>query len=693
MLEFGNMKFILEKGKRARAVYSCGESPIAECVLAGQNKLSRDGKRIPTAEGEALKYVSHSIEGDTLQIVQESGSVRSVICFQKYEESNAMRVTHIIRNISDKKICVNQVSAFVAYGIDGNSIADLKRVHFYRFYNSWHCECQPQRASLFESGLYSDGWASFSRVYGFNKGSWSTKEELPQLIVEYGDKRGFSMAQIESANHWYWEIGECAQGIYFYAGGADAWNHDWVCVLAPGESYEAPSVALSRGESLSDVIANMTMYRRNRVSTYVADASLPVIFNEYMHLSWDSPEEERTRKIAPVVASLGADIYVIDCGWHNEEDGNIIYPYVGQWKESKKRFAHGVQKTIDYIHGLGMKAGLWLEPEIVGYLCSEMINHYPQNAWFFNDGMPVIVGGRRFLDYRCLEVVEYMDQTVDRIVREYGVDYLKFDYNQDCGCGTDGYGEKPGRGLELATKAFFRWVDGLRKKYPALIIEGCASGGQRMDYQSSSEWALISSSDQTDYKKYPWIVGNILAAVLPEQAGIWSYPVDSWVKNFRPTESWVQTHVSDETVAMNMVTAMMGRLHLSSHVELLSESKKDIIREGVEYFKRTAAQKKKSVPYFPKGFSRFGDRQVAAGFIADKTLYLAVWNTGGRKKDFTVNVSELRPISCKLAFPLRLPTNFSFEDGKLAVRFTERYQARFFEIELGTESSRFTKKA
>jgi hypothetical protein len=49
-----------------------------------------------------------------------------------------------------------------------------------------------------------------------------------------------------------------------------------------------------------------------------------------MHLSWDSPTEETTRLYAPIVASTGAEYYVIDCGWHNEEPGNVIYPYVGQ---------------------------------------------------------------------------------------------------------------------------------------------------------------------------------------------------------------------------------------------------------------------------------------------------------------------------------------------------------------------------
>ena len=67
-----------------------------------------------------------------------------------------------------------------------------------------------------------------------------------------------------------------------------------------------------------------------------------------MHLSWDSPTAEQTARIAPVVASLGAEYYVIDCGWHNEEPGDRVYPYVGQWKESHARFPEGVRKTTEY---------------------------------------------------------------------------------------------------------------------------------------------------------------------------------------------------------------------------------------------------------------------------------------------------------------------------------------------------------
>lgn len=685
-LIFGGYKFRLSAGKRACVVTPRGESPIAECVLTGQNKISRDGKHIPTAEGAAFRYVGKTLSENRLEIIQESETLQSAVVFETFDDCDTVRVHQEIVNRTDREVGVGQVSSFVFYGIVGDSISDLKRTHLYRFCNSWHCECQPRRMSLFEAGLYSSGHASFRRVYGVNKGSWSTKEELPQAIVEHNRGKGFTMFAVESPADWYWEFGECEQGVYLYTGGADAWEHEWEVRLRPGERYSTPATAVCRGASLDDAVAQMTRYRRHRIASYPADETLPVIFNDYMHLSWDSPLESRTREIAPVAAGLGADIYVIDCGWHNEEDGSVIYPYVGQWKESKKRFPGGIRQMIEYIHGLGMKAGLWLEPEIVGELCKEMTDFYPQDAWFFRDGVPVIVGGRRFLDYRCAEVRCYMDAVVDRLVGDYRADYLKFDYNQDCGSGTDAYGEKPGRGMELAAAAFFDWVKGVRKRYPSLIIEGCASGGQRLDYYSTAAWALVSSSDQTDYKKYPWIAANIGAAVLPEQAGVWSYPVDSWVKGFAPTAEWVRENVSDEQVIMNMINAMLGRMHLSSHLELLGARQKALVREGVEYMKTLSPVKRRAVPCFPRGFARFGDGCAASGLLDGKKLYLAVWNLGGGGRTVTVDLSAYAPVSdCRQAYPRAADTDFCVAGATLQVTFPKKTSARIFEVSFGTK--------
>lgn len=680
-LTFGELTFRLEYGKRAVLVLGDSESPIAECALAGQDKLSRDEKHVPTAEGEQLRFCGYELSDDTLTIVQESDLLRSEVVFRRYADCNTICVFQRIVNPSKETLCVSQVSALVLYGICNDSLHTLKNTYLYRFFNSWHCECQPRRTNLFEAGLYSTDHASFRRVYGSNKGGWSTKEELPQGIVRLGSDR-YIMFAIDSPNDWYWEFGECEQGIYLYLGGADAYEHEWELWLEAGETYETPSVAVCHGGSLSDIAAQMTRYRRHTASTYPSDRTFPVVFNDYMHLSWDSPSEEQTRRMAPVAAAMGADIYVIDCGWHNEEDGSVIYPYVGQWKESKKRFPHGVKNTIDYIHSLGMKAGLWLEPEVVGQHCEEMIAFYPQDAWFSLDGKPVVVGGRRFLDYRCKAVRDYMDDVIDRIVHEYGADYIKFDYNQDCGSGTDARGDKPGRGLELASQAFFAWVKGVRRRYPELIIEGCASGGQRLDGATVSQYALVSSSDQTDYKKYPWIAANILSAVLPEQAGVWSYPVDSWIKGFAPTEAWVRRHVSDETVIMNMVNAMLGRMHLASHIELLSARQQALVREGIACLKRYASFKARAVPCFPRGFSRFGDRGAACGEIADGKMLLCVWNIGGRGT-VEVDLSAYEPRQCSVVYPAVPATDLVLENGKLTVFLPRGYSARCLELELG----------
>lgn len=682
-LSFGGLTFLLEKGERAAIRYRGEVSPLAECVLSGQDKLSRDGKHVPTAEGEALRFTGYRLHGDTLEIEQRSEVLRSTLLVSRYEGTNALRIVHRIENISDAPLSVAQVSAFVLYGICKDEIADLKQTQLYRFCNSWHCECQPRRMSLFEAGLYSPGHASFRRIYGCNKGGWSSKEELPQGILRLGRGKKHLMFAVESPNDWYWELGECREGVYLYLGGADAYEHEWELRLAPGESYETPAAVLSMGESVDGAVGEMTKYRRLTANTYPADESLPVVFNDYMHLSWDSPTEERTFLMAPVAAALGADIYVIDCGWHNEEDGSVIYPYVGQWKESKKRFPHGIRHSIDYIHSLGMKAGLWLEPEVVGRNCEEMLSYYPDEAFFSLGGRPVTVGGRRFLDFRSEAVRDYMDGVVGRIVTEYGADYLKFDYNQDCGSGTDGFGDRPGRGLELAGRAFFDWVEGIRKRYHSLIIEGCASGGQRLDNASSAVWALVSSSDQTDYKKYPWIAANIFSAVLPERAGVWSYPVDSWVKGFEATKEWVRAHVGDETVAMNMVNAMLGRVHLASHLELLSDGQKELVKEGVQLMKELIPFKKRALPCFPNGFAKFGDASACCGLSDGKGLLLAVWNTGG-KGGVRVKLPLWKGADVKVLYPKNLPTEVLREGDTLLVKLPEGYSARLLGLGFGS---------
>lgn len=86
------------------------------------------------------------------------------------------------------------------------------------------------------------------------------------------------------------------------------------------------------------------------------------------------------------------------------------------------------------------------------------------------------------LDFRNPQVIEHATEVIDRLVKEYGVGYIKMDYNIEPGIGTELYADSYGDGLLGHNRAYLKWLDSIFKKYPDLVIENCSSGGLRMDY-------------------------------------------------------------------------------------------------------------------------------------------------------------------------------------------------------------------
>lgn len=682
---FGFLKFRTD-GKKVRLCAVDGSDSagiFTEVNVAGENRDSHFGnKMICSSESAALEYVSHHFSKDSLVIVQRSGLVETRTHFAC--SGNTVSVYTEVENISDGALVLDEVSSFVYSGFLGGA-ENSAEIEFYRFLQSHHGECQPRKAFLYDLGLFKTRPTSQKRIFCSNVGSWSTKEELPQGILSYRGK--YAMFQIESNHSWYYEISDNGS-IYLYLGGANGTFGGWYKKLMPAESYRTVKVAISVSDSLNGVIGEMTKYRRAIRGTNRADENLPVIFNEYMHLSWESPAEENTWKYLSETASFNVKYYVIDCGWHDDVSGDEIYPRVGAWKESRTKFPHGIRAVTDAVRSLGMKAGLWIEPEVVGYQCEEMLAYYDEDCFLHRYGKKICTMGRYFLNFRNTKVVDYLTDTIRRMVEEYGAEYIKMDYNQDMGIGTGAEGESLGEGLEEDRKAYLEWIDAIRAAYPEVLIETCSSGGMRMDYETLKHFSIVSTSDQIDYKKYPYIAGNILSAVLPEQAAVWSYPVagnGGPEDLFAPDESWVEKNIGKEQIVMNMINSFMGRMHLASRIGLLSEEKKELIKEGIACYDKLTPLKKRALPCFPLGFADFEKKTVAGGFTADGILYLAVWNLGGEK--VTEIPLDETILSASVEYPKNMPSDFSVSGNTLTVRFAEEFAARFFEIKLKREDA------
>ena len=672
---FGQLTFAIEEGRIGIIGFGgfkrVKSTDFIEIQIAGEMKYTHLGmKPADSSEGKKLAYVSHNIDGDTLTVVQKSELISVETTFTLMPGGSTFSAKTKITNISDGDVVLEDASALVLPCIGDSTVTE--GLYFTRFIQGHHAECQPRRLSFDSLGFFTNSNQADQqkRISFQNIGSWSTKEELPQGIIENERIGGVIMFEIDSNNSWYYEISDIKDGFYLYLTGASSPFGSWAKRLGVGESYTTPSVALAYSNTVAGAINEMTAYRRTLAKLAAPDSTLPTIFNEYMHLSWDSPFAERTAEMAPIVADLGIEYYVIDCGWHNEEPGDKIYPFVGQWKQSHARFPKGVRATTDYIRSLGMKAGLWIEPEIVGEKCTEMLEYYDDDCFIKRYGKKIASHGRYFLDYRNEKVRAYMSETIRRMVEDYGADYIKFDYNQDMGVGSDKGTASLAEGLELCTEAFLNWADEMRRRFPGVVFEGCASGGMRMDYKSLGVFSLVSTSDQVDYLKYPYIAGNILSAVIPEQAAVWSYPVGRCTKE----------EITDDEIIMNMVNSFLGRMHLASHLEYMNESQLALVREGVAYYKTFSEVKKTATPVLPLGFTHFGDERVAAGLKSGKKIYLAVWCLSD-KKGIDIPLGE-KIASARLTYPMVQNAKIKAKGDVLRLRFDRKNTAAFFEIEL-----------
>jgi alpha-galactosidase len=206
----------------------------------------------------------------------------------------------------------------------------------------------------------------------------------------------------------------------------------------------------------------------------------------------------------------------------------------------------------------------------------------------------------------------------------------------------------------------------------------------RMDYETLSHFSIISTSDQTDYLKYPYIAGNILSSVLPEQAAVWSYPVGVGEigKPLPYDAEWVQKNITDERIIMNMINSFLGRMHLASHLELLTEEQFSLVKEGVEYYNKLTKDKKNAMPYFPLGFTKFGDDLVVSGLKTQDKIYLAVWNLSDTSKAINIPFDGEEIVGADIAYPKKALTKYTASKNALTVCFESGKCARFFEIQL-----------
>ncbi len=607
--------------------------------------------------------------------------------------SGGVRCWVRLENRGRRPVTVESVTSFLYGGLSaGPDPDDLADLDLLWAENDWMAEGRWQRRPLREAlpdinrrELGADPRGCFSLT---SAGTWSTGRYLPAGAI-VNRRTGHAWAwQIEHNGGWHWQVGECTHrsagagpgphrrhapagaafsGAYLALLGTANTEHHWRVTLKPGDAFSAVpvSVAVSAG-GFDGAVAGLTAIRRAIRRPHEDGKRLPVIFNDYMNTLMADPTTERLLPLIDAAAETGAEYFCIDAGWYAEIDENW-WGTVGAWRPSRTRFPGGLATVLDRIRGRGMVPGLWLEPEVVG-IDSEVARLLPADAFFCYAGQRIVEHGRYHLDLRHPAAVKHLDEAVDHLVDELGIGYLKFDYNIAVGPGPDTGGLAAGAGLLDANRAHLGWLDAVLDRHPGLVIENCSSGGMRTDYALLSRVQLQSTSDQGDYLRYPPIAAAAPAAIAPEQAAVWSYP---------------QPGFTDDEIAFTMANAMLGRVHLSGHVDRMSREQRALVSEAIRVYKEDIRHAiPQSTAFWPLGLPGWDAPWIALGLRAPGKpgtpgiSLLTVWRREpGPDNDvgqITFPVGHLHgaTVTAEVLYPRHAGTgaNWNATDGTLTVR-------------------------
>ncbi|MFC4779504.1 glycoside hydrolase family 36 protein [Paenibacillus sp. GCM10023252] len=643
-------------------------------------------------EGEHL-LVEYIHDEYSLKVVTDSHFIPgAAVIRQRTTVTNFGSSPHLLTHLSSAN-----VNGIASDGIRSWEDPNKIKVHYAR--QAWHGEGQWRSANLEELGLYKGSVHPPSNTIRFSSvGSFSTGQYLPMLVIEDMETSKVWYMQVETSTAWNMEIGfrgsweDDSGSLYMHADGGSERFGGWKKQLLPGESYTTVPVAYGVTEGgFDEAVRELTLYRRLALKPANAwKEEFPLVYNDFMNGIWGLPTREKLVPLIEGAAKAGAEVFCIDAGWFMEHTDAPVQR-LGDWDPVEERFGEdGLQGVLDYIKGHGMIPGIWLEIE----MCHVESSLYAKpDEWFLlRNGRRIGGPDRVFLNFGHSEVREYFHQLFQRLA-SWGIGYVKNDYN-DFIPGADSDQAGTDDGLQSAMEAFYSFIDEVRAKHPNLILENCGSGAMREDYAVLSHFHVQSTSDQEVYHQYPSIIQGSLAAVLPEQAGIWSYPypllfLDQKTPEIVYSEAYQQQMRNGEQTIFNLVNGLCGNMVLAGHLNAADDYNMKLIQEGAALYKQERAHIRSSIPVYPTGMLRIKDKSSwgSLGLLSEdgSRMLLAVWKLASMDDYCSIDLSawvspraEIRQLYPAASHETKL--HWNAYNQTLSVRLEGIHVARYFEV-------------
>ena len=404
--------------------------------------------------------------------------------------------------------------------------------------------------------------------------------------------------------------------------------------LEPGEAFDTPQLMMTySGSGLGRMSSNFhSIIRHNLCRGKYKFARRPVLINNWEATYFDF-NEEKILSIARQASELGIEMLVLDDGWFGSRDSDNAG--LGDWFVNTDKLKGGLTDLVTGINGLGMKFGIWIEPEMVNE-DSRLYREHPDWALTIPGRKPCRSRNQLVLDMSRSEVRDYVFDSIAAVLKSANVEYVKWDMNRSI---CDVYSavlpkERQGEVYHRYVLGIYDLMERFTSSFPNILFEGCSGGGGRFDpailYYSPQIWC----SDDTD--------------------GIERLEIQYGTSFFYPISA-VGSHVSAipnhqtgrrTPLATRGVVAMAGSFGYEMDLNLLTEDEKEAVKAQVEDYKKYYDLIHNGDYYrltSPQGDSGFTAWQFVSGDKTRTLLNLVITHVRANAPDLWFKLRGLDP--------------------------------------------------
>jgi alpha-galactosidase len=349
-------------------------------------------------------------------------------------------------------------------------------------------------------------------------------------------------------------------------------DHAFDFTLEPGGVFISPEAVITySADGLNGLSQNFHSFINNHIirGPYKNKAR-PVLLN-----SWEATyfkfNEKKLLALAKEASKIGIELFVLDDGWFGNRDDDTSS--LGDWDVNYRKLPHGLAGLAKRINQMGMDFGLWVEPEMINEK-SNLYREHPDWAVKVEGRKPGVSRNQLVLDLTNQEVRNYLIEKLTEVFSSCNLKYVKWDYNRNI---TDLYGStltNQGEFLHRYILGFYEIIGELVRRFPDILFEGCASGGNRFDLGMLCYFPQIWTSDNTDYLERLYI-----------QTGTsYGYPLSAMTNHV----SAVPNHqtLRETPLSSRFNLACFGNLGYELNLLELKQNEKAEIKAQINLYKR-----------------------------------------------------------------------------------------------------------